>query len=145
MKNGIITVRDRHFGGGSDEDEFGELSTSCTVGVEGDSIVVRYYEKFDEMFSCSTCLMIKQGRVTMMRSGKYSTSMIFEQQKRHICCYETPFGEIMIGVYTNAIFTDFNENGGVIHLAFTIDSNGDLVSENEIKITVEVKEDQICQ
>ena len=46
----------------------------------------------------------------------------------------------MIGVYTNAMFIDFDENGGVMDFAYTIDSAGDLISENELKITVETED-----
>ncbi len=140
MKNGFITIRDRHFHG-MENDDFGEITTACEVGVDGDSIVVNYYESIGEVNDCQTSIMIKKDRVTMMRNGIYRTGMIFENRKRHISCYETPFGEIMIGIYTNAMFVSFDEYGGEINIAYTIDTNGDLVSENEIRITVEVKED----
>lgn len=141
MKKGFITIRDRHFQDNGKNDDFGEITTACEVGVDGESIVVNYYESIGELNDCLTCIMIKKDRVTMMRTGRFRTGMIFENHKRHISCYETPFGEIMIGIYTNAMFVSFDEYGGVIEIAYTIDTNGDLVSENEIKITVEVKED----
>ena len=39
------------------------------------------------------------------------------------------------------MFIDFDENGGMMNFAYTIDSAGDLISENELKITVEIKEE----
>ena len=140
MRNGRISVIDRHFTENVRDPESGELRTSCQIGVDGGSIVIRYHETLEEVNDCETCLMINNGRITMIRSGRYSTSMIFENGKRHICCYDTPLGEIMIGVYTNAMFIDFNENGGVMDFAYTIDSAGDLISENELKITVETED-----
>ncbi len=141
MKEAYIIIRDRHFSQDESNDDYGELRTKCQVGVDGDSIVIRYHETLETTDDCETCLMINNERITMMRNGKFRTGMIFEQGKRHVSCYETPFGEVMIGIYTNAVFIDLDEDGGCLDFAYTIDSNGDLISENELKITVEIKED----
>ena len=140
MKKARITVSDRHFSQDGENEERGELKSDCKIGVSDGRIIVVYRETVEQTGDCETRLIIEKGKITIMRSGKYRTSMIFENRKRHICCYETPFGEMMIGVYTNAMFTDFDENGGVLDFAYTLDSAGDLISENELKITVETKE-----
>lgn len=142
MKDAYITIRDRHFTDNEGNDDYGELKTECKIGVEDNSIVVRYHETVENINDCDTSLNIQNGRITMMRNGFFRTGMIFENGKRHVSCYETPFGEVMIGIYTNAMFIDFDEDGGVLNFAYTIDSNGDLVSENELKITVELKEEK---
>ncbi len=141
MKEAYITIRDRHFSQNENDDDYGELRTKCQIGTDRDSIVIKYHETLETVDDCETCLMINNDRITMMRNGKFRTGMIFEQGKRHVSCYETPFGEVMIGIYTNAVFVDFDEDGGCLDFAYTIDSNGDLISENELKIIVEIKED----
>lgn len=141
MKEAYITIRDRHFSQNENDDDYGELRTKCQIGTDRDSIVIKYHETLETVDDCETCLMINNDRVTMMRNGKFRTGMIFEQGKRHVSCYETPFGEVMIGIYTNAVFVDFDEDGGCLDFAYTIDSNGDLISENELKIIVKIKED----
>lgn len=143
MKVGNITVKDRHFSLDEKGSDYSELVTECFVGVDGDSVVIKYHETVAELNDCETCLMVRKDRVTMMRDGKFRTSMIFENRKRHISCYETPYGEIMIGIYTNALFIDLNENGGVINFAYTIDSSSELISQNELKITVSIKDDLV--
>lgn len=141
MKDAFITIRDRHFTQEDNNDDYGELRTKCQIGIDGNTIVIKYHETVEVVDDCDTCLMINGGRITMIRNGRFRTGMIFEQGERHVCCYETPFGEVMIGIFTNAMFIDFDENGGCLNFAYTIDSNGDLISENELKITVEIKED----
>ncbi len=145
MKKAYITVLDRHFTGDDSEPECGELRTDCTISTKDGAIIVKYNETVEKSNDCETQLIIQNNRITMMRIGRFRTSMIFECQKRHICCYETPIGEMMIGIYTNAMFTDFDEEGGILNFAYSIDSGGDLISENELKIFVEVKEDKdVC-
>lgn len=137
MKNGYITVIDRHF---TDEEgsepQCGELRTKCSIDYSDGTIKISYKESVEAPQDCSTTLFIKGSRITMMRNGRFRTSMIFENGKRHICCYETPFGELMIGIFTNAMFVDMDENGGVMNFAYTIDNSGELISENELKITI---------
>ncbi len=134
MKDAYIKVFDRHFTD-SDDDGFGNFFTTCKIGAENGSIVIRYKEVFDEL-ECNTSISVKDQRVTMIRSGKYRTNMIFENGKRHTCIYTTPFGELMIGIYTNAMYVNLTEDGGVLEFAYTIDNSGRLISENELKIFV---------
>ncbi len=141
MKDGYITVRDRHFQGGSEEEECGEIRTSCRIGRQNSAIVIDYTEIFDGENDCRCALTIMDGRVTMMRSGAYRTTVVFEDGKRNTSAYLTPFGEILIGVFTNALFIDMTEEGGTMNIAYTLDSGGDLLSENELKISVELKDD----
>lgn len=143
MREGYISVTDRHYTPGvASESEGGELMTKCVAGFDGDTMVIKYSEMLDNDTSSQVCLMIKDGVITMVRDGVMCTSMIFEKNKRHVCCYRTPAGELMIGVYTNAISTVFYDNGCDIHLLYTIDSNGNLVRSNELKIEVKLKDNE---
>ena len=36
------------------------------------------------------------GLISMMRSGLVSTALVFEENKRHICVYHTPFSEFEV-------------------------------------------------
>lgn len=143
MKDGFITILDRNFQRDETPGDFGELRTKCQVIAQENTVTVCYKESVEKINDCETCLKVEPNRVTMMRAGRYRTTMIFEKEKRHTACYETPFGEVMIAVYTKVLNMDFNESGGAIIINYTIDTYGDFISENELKIIVktEVKED----
>ena len=72
----------------------------------------------------------------MTRCGDYSTQMIMEREKRHSCHYNTPMGEMVMGVFARRIESDMTEDGGSLLLDYTIDINADFASINELKITV---------
>ncbi len=142
MRDGYITVYDRHFTGGDDEENnYGELNTSCRIGAKNGAVIIEYTEILDGENDCRCVITVTRDRITMIRSGVFRTTIIFENQKRNACAYHTPYGEILIGVYTNAVFSDMSENGGTLNIAYTLDSSGDLLSENELRISVELKED----
>ena len=56
------------------------------TGMEGSSTQVRFERNAPEL-------------VTMMRSGNVSTILVFEEGKRHICTYQTPYMPFEICVY----------------------------------------------
>ncbi len=143
MRDGFITILDRNFQRDEKPGDFGELRTKCQVSSQGEAVLIRYNESVENINDCETCLKVESNRVTMMRAGRYRTTMIFEKEKRHTACYETPFGEVMIGVYTKVLNLDFNKSGGAIVIGYTIDTYGDYISENELQIIVktEVNED----
>ncbi len=141
MRDGYITVIDRHFAGGDEEPGCGELRTACRIGAKDGAIIIEYTEILDGENDCRCVITLTEKRVTMIRSGVFRTTIIFENRKRNSCAYHTPYGEILIGVYTNALFSDMSESGGTLNLAYTLDNSGDLISENELKISVELKED----
>ena len=63
------------------------------------------------------------GMISMMRSGVVSTALVFEENKRHICVYQTPFSEFEVCTIArrveNRLLTD-----GVIELDYLIEIHG---------------------
>ncbi len=137
MKEAIIKITDRHIQEG--EELSAELTTSGTLEFRPDGFTVTYVETDEELKGCTTVLNYRDGAIVMTRTGKYNTELIIEKDRRHTCFYQTPFGELMMGVYTKNIFTDMTENGGSLRFSYTIDFNNDLASENDLDVSVAVK------
>lgn len=74
--------------------------------------------------------------VTMMRQGFVNTAFVFEEGKRHICVYDTPFSSFEICVYAlkvkNRLFDD-----GVIELDYLTELHGARTERCKMKIIVE--------
>ena len=137
MKEAIIKITDRHIQEG--EELSAELTTSGTLEFRPDGFTVTYVETDEELKGCTTVLNYRNGAIVMTRTGKYNTELIIEKDRRHTCFYQTPFGELMMGVYTKNIFTDMTESGGSLRFSYTIDFNNDLASENDLDVSVAVK------
>ena len=69
-----------------------------------------------------------------------TVTIMLEKGRRHQCLYQTPAGDLMIGVFTKTMNNSLTKNGGTLEVSYTLDFNNDLVSENKFKITVEEKE-----
>lgn len=138
MKNAVIKIVDRHVQDG--EEYSAELTTSGTYELTEKGCTVIYHETDEEMTDCVTTLSIEGSqRITMTRSGKYNTEMVIEKERRHSCFYNTPFGELIMGIYASRIENRIGENGGTLVFAYDIDFNNTPASENELEITVAEK------
>lgn len=78
--------------------------------------------------------------ITMTRTGKAFSSLIFENGKRHFCHYGTEYGDCMIGISTNEMRRGITSDGGEIYVRYTIDVNSGLMLTNEITINVKPHE-----
>ncbi|MCI8624310.1 MAG: DUF1934 domain-containing protein [Provencibacterium sp.] len=86
--------------------------------------------------SKTTLRLEEETRVTMQRSGPYRSQLIVEKGRRHQCCYETGYGEMLIGVSGGDISSTLTDEGGNLHFKYSLDVNTSLASENEVYINV---------
>ena len=75
-------------------------------------------------------------RVTMTKRGSNKSHLILEQGQRHLCKYDTGFGDVLVGIFAERIQSDMSSDGVKLDLKYTLDVNSDLASHNEINITV---------
>lgn len=87
--------------------------------------------------SVTVITLLGNGFASLTRSGAVSSELVLEIGKKHHCYYETPFGSMMMGIYTKEIRNDLTENGGDLAFRYTIDVNSAYVSDNEVYLTVE--------
>lgn len=134
-KDIVIELVDRHEVDG--ENEGAKIISVATIEGNDNDYTIRYSET-GELEGCEVALNVKnKNTVTMTRTGKlFATQMIMEQGKRHNCFYNTPAGELMIGVYTKSVDSSVENGEGVLKFSYTLDFNSDLISENELIITV---------
>lgn len=102
-----------------------------------------YYIDYDESEATGYAgshvqLKIDDNVVTMTRTGKNLTALVFENGVRHYCHYGTDFGSCMVGISTSLLRQNLSSDGGEINLKYSIDVNAGLMTENEITIKVKM-------
>jgi uncharacterized beta-barrel protein YwiB (DUF1934 family) len=68
-----------------------------------------------------TTFRIEPGKVTLSRSGKLNSQMVFQQGTTHQSLYQMEFGTLMISVKATNLFFDITPDGGVIDLVYDIE------------------------
>ena len=100
-----------------------------------------YYIDYDESEATGfdgshVQLCVKDNVVTMTRTGKAFSSLVFEKGQRHFCHYGTEFGDCMIGITTSSLHIKADEDSCRVAVKYSIDVNAGLMLENEIVINV---------
>ncbi|MBQ5398306.1 MAG: DUF1934 domain-containing protein [Ruminococcus sp.] len=119
-----------------------ELQTIGSYMVKNDRSFIGYKEYDEDNPNISSSNLVKvesENRVTIIRNGGKQTRLIIEKGKRHQCLYRTIMGDLMIGVSADVIKNELSDNGGRLHVRYSLDFNNELVSNNEFYISVEEK------
>lgn len=109
---------------------------------ENGDITITYPEFSEEnpTVRTDTTVTLKGGTLTIERRGPMSSRLILEKGKRHQCLYETPMGQMFIGIFTDSVKVQTDENGGDIRASYQLDFNQNVVSCNEFHINIKAKD-----
>jgi len=125
-----------------DESDKIEVITSGEYTLSGNKALITYPEFSQENpeVRTDTTVTLDDGRLTIERRGEMSSRLLLEQGVRHQCLYETPMGQMMIGIFTDNITTDLSTNGGSISASYQLDFNHNVVSYNKFDIHIKEKD-----
>ena len=68
----------------------------------------------------TTTFRVEPGKVTLIRTGSLSSTMVFQEGVAHDSLYRMEFGTLMISVKATRVFFDLVEDGGSIDLVYSI-------------------------
>ena len=133
--NALITLTGRQMIDG--EDDHYELTTLGRYTKKDDKYYISYEgSELTGYENTTTTLKIKDGCVSMIRFGKSSTQMVFEKEKKYVGYYDTPFGSLSVGVTTNSLSVNIDEEGGEIDLDYMVELNNNLPVHNGLHLKI---------
>lgn len=120
-----------------------EFTTEGTLTVENGRATVCYGEtELTGMEGATTQVSFaidSPGLVTMLRGGGVTTSLVFEQDKRHVSIYETPFMPFEICILTLKVENLLIEEG-TLNLDYVVEVKG--AQAERTRFTMEISEDK---
>lgn len=135
-KEVIISIEGHQGYEGMDNDDV-RLVTAGTLTEQAGTIDLRYQEsELTGMEGTTTVFQIQGPRVTLMRTGKVCSQMVFEQGRRHLSLYSTPYGNLQIGVSTSRLRSDLDARGGRLEIDYAIEIDHALAGRNAFRISV---------
>lgn len=87
-----------------------------------------------------TLLKIEKNQVTMTRSGKYPSQMLFVENQRHVGLYQTGYGSLEIAIHTERIENKIKENSGFLTLEYNVEIDHHVAGCNHFSIELIDKE-----
>ena len=135
--NVIISIKGKQLYAESGPDEM-ELVTSGVLKRDSrGGFMVSYQEsELTGLEGTTTKLHVHGGRVTLLREGGVNSQMVFEEGRRHLSMYETPYGELSIGVNTKRMRSTLGEAGGDLEIDYAIEIDKLLAGHNLFRMNV---------
>ena len=117
----VLTVRGKQ-SYGDQEPEVIELVTEGTMEFRDGGWDICYEEsELTGLAGVTTTFRVEPGKVTLTRSGKLNSQMVFQKGVTHDSLYQMEFGALMLSVQATYVFFDIVPDGGFIDLTYTID------------------------
>ena len=99
-----------------------ELVTEGTMELRAGGWEISYEEtELTGLEGVTTTFRVEPEKVTLRRTGKLRSEMVFEQGVRHESLYQLEFGALLMAVTAKQVFFDIVSDGGVIDLCYSIE------------------------
>lgn len=120
-RNVVLAIRGRQTYA-DQEPEVIELVTEGTMTFRNGGWDISYEESaLTGLEGVTTTFRVEDGKVTLTRTGKLRSEMIFEEGVPHDTLYQMAFGALMMTVKATFVFFDMVEDGGTIDLSYNLD------------------------
>ena len=122
------------------EAEVIELVTEGTMEFRDGGWDISYQESaLTGLEGVTTTFRVEQGKVTLSRTGKLRSQMVFQQGVVHASLYQTEFGALMLAVKSTRVFYDIVPDGGVIDLVYRIEIENTAAGEIDYHLDIRAK------
>lgn len=99
-----------------------ELVTEGTIERIGDGWEICYEESdLTGMAGVTTIFRVEPDKITLTRTGRLHSQMVFQLGVLHESLYQMEFGTLMITVCATRMEYDITEQGGTVDLTYGID------------------------
>lgn len=136
----LLSIRGLQFEGENDANDL-ETITAAEYYKKNDSHYV-IYEEATEGFRDTTKNIIKWNGQTLelTKRGLVNVHMIFEEKKKNMTDYRTPFGSILIGIDTKQIQVTEKEDEISVHVDYALAINYEHLADCQISMKVSPRE-----
>lgn len=141
-KEVLLTIAGLHLDAFSDEPDDEnvpiEVITPATYYLKNGKHYLLYDELIEGMPGKikNTIKITGDTKLEMKKSGITNTNMVFEKEKINVTQYDTPYGEMMIGVYTKDMKVDVTEDNIDVSIAYALDVNSEKVADCNIVMNI---------
>ncbi len=137
MKKNVIISLSGSGGSFSKQPDNLELITEGEYGKNGKAYFVKYNESaVTGMEGTTTTLHVDNNKVILTRCGTVNSQFVFEKGQNHYSYYDIPEGAFTIGVFTEYMKVDINDDGGSIKVGYHIRVDGNNYVENDFNLSV---------
>lgn len=139
-KEVLISIAGLHYGlpGEEREDDPIEIITPASYYQKNGKHYIIYDEVAEGVPGVvkNTVKIIDDSLFEIRKSGANNTHMVFEKDKINMTSYQTPFGDLLVGIHTKDLQMDIREDEIDVNIFYALDINNEPFSDSQIKVNV---------
>ena len=107
-----------------------------------DGVYTIQYEESDltGLAGVTTTFCVEPNKVTLTRTGKLNSQMVFQEGVSHTSLYQMEFGALMITVCATRILAMLDSSGGMIDLIYNIDIEQSAAGTVDYRLDIQAKD-----
>ncbi len=140
MKDVWISISNRQSGGQEEEDTLVFNTAGHYFFDDGVGVLSYQESELTGLEGTRTSVMVMPNQVVVDRDGMLTGRMVFREGTRDSFPYNTPYGQMLLGIDTRRIRHNFNENGGDVEIDYVTDLANYYVTRNKFRISVKEME-----
>lgn len=115
-----------------------ELVTAGKLEDRGDGGITLSYQESEVtgLEGTLTTIQVEPRRVTLLRMGAYNSQMVFEEGRRHMSLYDTPYGALSVGINTRKLRSTLSRQGGEVMIYYALEIEHGTAGRNMFHIQV---------
>ena len=137
----VLSIRGRQ-SYADQEPEVIELVTEGTMEFLNGGWDISYEESaLTGLEGVTTTFRVEPGKVTLTRTGRLRSCMVFQEGVSHDSLYEMEFGALMLSVKATQVFFDIVPDGGIIDLVYHIDIENSAAGVIDYHLDIRAKDE----
>lgn len=133
----IISIKGMQEYNNEDENTDVSLTTEADFEQQDGVYFIDYEEsEITGLEGTKTSIEIGKNYVSLLRNGSVNTQMLFMKDRKTSSYYNTPYGDLMIGIYTDNLDINVNGSGGKVNVDYYLDINNSRTSKNNFEIEI---------
>lgn len=138
-KDVLISVKGLQFGEEEHEDELESITSGTYYYKNGSHYVI--YEEASEGFEeiSRNMLKFKEHEMSLTKKGLVNVQMAFEEKRKNMSNYNTPYGDIMIGIDTRGVEINESEEEIALQVDYALEVNYQHFADCKIDIRIRPK------
>lgn len=133
----LVSIKGEQFGNQMEEPSPIEIMTAGEYYFRNGNHYIKYEEAFEDVTDTVQNLMkIKPQSIEVSKKGAVNVHMVFEEGKKDVTYYTTPFGTIQMGIATTKINVQETDSNMDIQIDYALDMNEEHVSDCVLSMNI---------
>ncbi len=135
-KDVVISIKGMQEYEGAETDTIELVTEGRLIRDEGGYTLSYQESELTGLEGTLTTIQVEGEQVTLMRVGEVNAQMVFQEGRRHLSMYNTPYGAMAIGVNTRRLLAQLSDQGGDIEIDYAIEIDHAIAGRNIFQIKV---------